>query len=411
MSSTLQKAWREGAAISHVWKATVCSLFLQLTHFCAAQDGEAIMRRLKDTWNASSAEVLPQTGLNAPNGHIVLETPDLNGKVLRRVDEPGIVMVKAELVIGENHYYISDWSWLRVLEGKKPNWIFIKGGKPRIGGQGDAFWQGYYASLTNDQTSWNCYEAYAFLEKNVENQGLVDFLVAKLATETDIQAKSCVVALLCRSTKFAHDRAFAETAVSMIESYQRYRVSGYGGGERDKREERDPGRQWAFVSSNGAALNRVWSSFIVRNAPKYETVIAKALFDEETDLFTRWICVHALARHNLIRTYHSKFKPAFFRTLFEGLRSDEREWNAQFATRMLVILDEVSRPYIVQRMNAARLDDQEQMVLGLLERGILKPENREAFEGECGDLATDVFEPLNEGDTFEYELPVFRRAE
>lgn len=377
------------------------------TGYTQLSDKELV--NLKSRWNADSVEEMFITGLNAPNGHLVLDAPDTKAKVLSRVEKPAIVMVKVKMIRNGKLYYMSDWSWLRAQEGKKPNWISInpvKGQNPNEGKS--TYWEGYYESLRHDGTKWNCSTAYDLFEKSVDRPEVLEFLTTKLATETDIQPKSCVVALLCKNARFSHNADFAATVINMIAAYQKWRVSGYLGQEKAVRQRRDPDRIWHFVSSSGGGLNRLWNSFLVRNAVKYEKLISDTMLDDNADLYLRWVCVHALARHNLIVNYHQKFNPAFFRLLFDNLKNDGRQWNAQFATRILIILAPISAPHITQRLNAIHLDDQEKVVLDLLSRGIMKRENRGLFARVCGGLETDAFEPLRTGDQFEYDLPIFR---
>ncbi len=77
----------------------------------------------------------------------------------------------------------------------------------------------------------------------------------------------------------------------------------------------------------------------------------------------KWVAMHALARHKLLPRYYGKFKADFFRQRFTELRGDHRRWNLLWATRILLILEPIAKPHVMQRLSEVRLDDQERTVL------------------------------------------------
>lgn len=363
------------------------------------------METLKTRWKPKVIKELPLTKLEAPDGYRVLKSPATDAQVARRVDTAATLKVRFYVERENQRFYLTEWNWNNAGKNGKFNWVLLNPAaapppKPEAGNL-----DRLYKDFLHDQTQWNCENAYGQFEKTLNQQEVVDFLASKLATEKDLQAKSCTVALLCKSSKFKHDAAFARILLDLLADYQANRTTGYYGGK----EDRDPDRHWLFVSSSGASLNCIWIRFLVRNAPKYEEMLVPVLLDPKADFYLRWVCIHALARHKLIAKYHEKLDPAFYRLVFENLRDDQREWNAQFATRILVILKPASVPFIVQRLNEPRLEDQERDILNLINKDVLLAANREKFESEYGGLDSSIFHTVDDpNDKFECELSMFK---
>lgn len=390
------------------WQWVIVAVFLSIvTPPAFSQLPPEALTQLQTKWNPSVAEEMPLTELDAPSGHKIYSEPSLNSQVLNRVDDAQKVTVKFRMIVGGTTYYISDWSWKRAADGKRPNWIVINQAPAGQAG-GNQRWEAHYQSLRHDDTQWNCEKAFAQLEKSLKDPALTEFLVGKLAVERAIQPRSCVLALLCMSPHFKHDKEFAETLVTMLAKYQQSRWSG-GFGDRMNAAN---AREWVFISYTGRGLNRIWVRFLVRNAPKYESILGRVAFDEKADFYLRWMSIHALANAKLIRKYHARCDAAFFRQVFVNLRDDKREWNTLWATRVILILWEVSAPHVKQRLAEARLDDQEEDVLKMLvaSGGMPKGKALTDFMENYGDLDCDLFsEADNPSDKFVYELELFRR--
>ncbi|MEO5915425.1 MAG: hypothetical protein ABIS50_14420 [Luteolibacter sp.] len=380
--------------------------FLVATMACGdAQLTDKALETLKARWKPTVAKEMPLTELDAPNGYVVLKEPAADAQEARRVDKAAKVKVKFYMDRGNRRFYMTEWNWNNAGKGGKFNWVMLNPvaeapAKPEAG-KLDAL----YNDLRHDQTQWNCENAYGEFGKIVNQPEVVEFLVAKLATEKDAQAKSCVVALLCTSSQYKHDATFARTVLDLLIEYQAKRSNGF----HDKAGVPEPERLWLFVSSSGASLNCVWIRFLVRNTPKYEELLSPVMLDPKADFYLRWVCIHAMARHKLMEKYYPKLDPDFYRMLFENLRNDGHGWNAQFATRILVILKPVSTPYIIQRLNEPRLDDQEKDILNLINKDILLPANRGKFEFKYGNLNSSIFgTTADTNDKFDCELSMFK---
>lgn len=84
---------------------------------------------------AQSPEITVLSGpvqIEAPRGHLILEAPRKDARVVKRVEEPGKVTVAALTNAPDGRYYVSDWSWERYQNQRiAPNWILILG--PEVG--------------------------------------------------------------------------------------------------------------------------------------------------------------------------------------------------------------------------------------------------------------------------------------
>ena len=102
----------------------VSAFLLTVSHDLSA--GNA--RELSEKWG-HPVEVFPVARqIEAPGGHVILKAPSPEGNVLKRVENPGLVNVKARMIGNGGVYFISDWSWQRYTEGgKEPNWVTIVG--------------------------------------------------------------------------------------------------------------------------------------------------------------------------------------------------------------------------------------------------------------------------------------------
>lgn len=391
---------------SRVLKSTGIAVLFLLGQMacCDAQLSDKALQTLKTRWKPDVIKELPLTDLEAPDGYVVLKTPATDAQVARRVDTPATLKVKFYIERENRRFYMTEWNWKNAGKGGGFNWALLNPAAAPPAKPESSDLEKLYKDLGHDQTQWNCGNAYGEFEKILKQPGVVDFLVAKAATEKELQPKSCVLALLCVSPQYKHDSAFAATVLQMLTDYQLWRNRPRSGEAGDE----DAGRRWLFVSS--ATLNQIGIRFLVRNAPKYEELLVPVMLDPKADFYLRWVCVHALARHKLIEKYYPKFDPPFYRMLFENLRSDEHSWNAQFATRILVILNPESAPFITQRLNEPRLEDQEKEILNLINKGILKKENRARFEKEYGDLDSDIFGTIDDpNNKFDCELTMFRK--
>lgn len=341
-------------------------------------------------------------GVAAPAGYLVLENADLNSKVLKRVDKPGVVMVKMRKRKGNAIFYVSDWSWLRTNEGKRANYIYIipQGASELEAADPEAYWSVFYEQLKCDNVMRNCSTAYDFFAKQVaaKDPFVLRFIDKKFRSgEPDPQARGCMATLVCQSAAFKHDTFLAKQLIALLREHQQYRPNAmdndYGTDTR-----------WDFVGYPGS-LNHTWVCFLIRNAPKYEDVLVETMLDPKADIMLQWLCIHALARHKLLDRYENKFKASFFRQMFTHLRDDHRRWNGEWSTRILTILRRAAGPHIKQRLLERGMDEQEQEILRMLDEGILLPKNQAVY---CliGNLQSQFFGPDETG--FEYELDLFR---
>jgi hypothetical protein len=381
-----------------------------------APAGEDRVASLAARWGGT-ADVLKLTALVAPNGYVLLAAPDMAAKVLTRVDKPTVVMVKVEMKLRSETFYVSDWGYLRIHEGKTPNWIYLLPGPKKAPSAGNptVYWEDLYSQMRSDYTMRNCDAAFHFFAAKLQggDESLLQFLERKVYNETDPQARACVAALLCLCKAFRHDTTFAKHLVWLLQDYQQNRhkaaYSPYQA-QSAKDKNRIYDNHWDFIG-DPALLNHIWIRFLVRNAPKYENILAAAVFDPSNDLMVKWVAIHALARHKLLESYYGRFDAKFFRTMFDNLRDDSRKWNLLWATRVLVILEPVARPQILQRLREPKLDDQEKDVLTMFGSGILKSRNLQRFQVRYGDLRSNIYNPewisVDQFD-FNYELEMFR---
>jgi len=74
---------------------------------------------------SGKVEVLPEErDLDTPDGYRILATPDLGGKVLKRMSKESTVGIKAILTLADGtKFYVSGWSWDRAVDGHIPTWI------------------------------------------------------------------------------------------------------------------------------------------------------------------------------------------------------------------------------------------------------------------------------------------------
>jgi CHAT domain-containing protein len=56
-------------------------------------------------------------------GFEIVESPSPDGKIVSKVEGPARANVKAQRRVGNEVYYISDWSWDRIQRGKSGNWM------------------------------------------------------------------------------------------------------------------------------------------------------------------------------------------------------------------------------------------------------------------------------------------------
>jgi hypothetical protein len=381
----------------------------------SAQDEVSLAKK----WGGTG-EYLPLTAMIAPAGYVVLDAPDIDSKVLRRVDKPTIVMVKISLKLRGRTFYVSDWGFHRMAEGKSPNWVYITptGAHEMEAANPMAYWEHFYQEMRNDGILRNCGAAYEFFLSKVQNGDpyALRFLEEKVRKpDTDVQARGCVAALLCSSRAFTHDESFARHLIALLQDHQEHRPNARDDVDLSVDEQPDEAladkakrELYDFIGYPGE-INHDWIEFLIRNAPKYEKLLAETMFDSKKDLMLRWISAHALARHKLIAHYYPKFDQSFFRQMFIHLRADHRRWNLLWATRTLLILETVAQPHISQRLSENGLDDQERDVLRMINSGVRKAANIRRFHDKYGDLACDIFYPDEpRTDQFNYELEMFR---
>ncbi|MDF1738627.1 MAG: hypothetical protein P1U86_05670 [Verrucomicrobiales bacterium] len=64
--------------------------------------------------------------INAPNGYLVLKSASLDAEELKRIDAESSVNVRAYQEKGGGRFFVSDWSYDRIAQGEKPNYIWIR---------------------------------------------------------------------------------------------------------------------------------------------------------------------------------------------------------------------------------------------------------------------------------------------
>ncbi len=69
--------------------------------------------------------------------------------------------------------------------------------------------------------------------------------------EQDVQARACVVALLCLSKNFVHDEAFARKVMNLLQDFENHRPNAF---ERDFEVENTETNEKPWDGSDGISL-------------------------------------------------------------------------------------------------------------------------------------------------------------
>ena len=123
-------------------------------------------------------------------------------------------MTKVKMKVQGETFYVSDWGYLRLKEGKEPTWIYLVNQQPAKAQAANprAYWAGLYEQLKEDHIMRNCKTAYYYMQDDIlkGDDNLVRFLALQLKVESDPQARGCAGALCAWQRTSNHDTAFAK---------------------------------------------------------------------------------------------------------------------------------------------------------------------------------------------------------
>ncbi len=78
-----------------------------------------------DSWRERLEEFDEVREIPAPEGQMIYDEPGRG--LLKEIEKPGKIQVKAKVEWEGREYFISDWSWNRFQQGHEPNWIWLPG--------------------------------------------------------------------------------------------------------------------------------------------------------------------------------------------------------------------------------------------------------------------------------------------